>query len=142
MTRIELAKKGIITDEIKSVAAAESLSPEKLAADIAEGFSVITRNVFHEIAPLGIGRGMSTKINANIGTSKDRISYDDELEKLEVLIRHGADAVMDLSTGGAIKDLRHTLIKRSTIAVGTVPIYEAIVKTAESRGHIAKMSPE
>jgi phosphomethylpyrimidine synthase len=142
MTRIEQSKKGILTDEIKTVAAAESLSPEKLASDIAEGFSVITRNVLHEIAPLGIGRGMLTKVNANIGTSKDRIFYDDELQKLEVLISHGADAVMDLSTGGAIRDLRKMLIKRSSVAVGTVPIYEAIVKTAEKRGHIAKMDPE
>ncbi|MBF0505260.1 MAG: phosphomethylpyrimidine synthase ThiC [Nitrospirae bacterium] len=142
MTRIEQAREGILTDEIKAVAAAESLSPERLAEDISAGYSVITRNVLHDIIPLGIGRGMRTKINANIGTSKDRISWDEELQKLEVLIRHGADAVMDLSTGGAIKDLRHTLIKRSTIAVGTVPIYEAIVKTAESRGHIAKMSTE
>ncbi|MGD0283845.1 MAG: phosphomethylpyrimidine synthase ThiC, partial [Dissulfurispiraceae bacterium] len=116
MTRIEHAKKGLLTDEIKAVAAAESLSPEKLASDIAEGFSVITRNMLHSIAPLGIGRGMSTKINANIGTSKDRVSYDEEIQKLEVLIRHGADAVMDLSTGGAIKDLRNMLIKRSTVA--------------------------
>ncbi|MBF0558407.1 MAG: phosphomethylpyrimidine synthase ThiC [Nitrospirae bacterium] len=142
MTRIEHARKGILTDEIKEVAAAESLSPERLASDIARGVSVITRNVLHAIAPLGIGAGMSTKINANIGTSKDRISFDDEIRKLEVLIKHGADAVMDLSTGGAIRDLRTMLMKRSTVAVGTVPIYEAIVKTAESRGHIAKMDPE
>ncbi|HXW69666.1 MAG TPA: phosphomethylpyrimidine synthase ThiC [Dissulfurispiraceae bacterium] len=142
MTRIEQAKKGILTDEIKAVAAAEALRPEKLAGDIAEGFSVITRNVFHEITPLGIGRGMLTKVNANIGTSKDKVSYDDELQKLEVLISYGADAVMDLSTGGAIRDLRNMLIKRSSVSVGTVPIYEAIVRTAERRGHIAKMDPE
>jgi len=142
MTRIEQARKGILSDEIKAVAAVESLSPERLSSDIARGFSVITRNVLHAIAPLGIGAGMRTKINANIGTSKDRISYDEEIRKLDVLIKHGADAVMDLSTGGAIRDLRNMLIERSTVAVGTVPIYEAIVKTVESRGHIAKMDPE
>ncbi len=142
MTRIEQARKGIITDEMAMVARTESMAPERLATDIASGFSVITRNALHNIFPLGIGRGMRTKINANIGTSKDRISYDEELQKLEVLIRHGADAVMDLSTGGAIKDLRQTLMKRSSVAVGTVPIYEAIVKTAESSGHIARMDPE
>lgn len=142
MTRIECARKGIITDEIKAVAAAEALSPERLASDIGRGFSVIARNVLHDIAPLGIGAGMRTKINANIGTSKDRVSYDEEILKLDVLIRHGADAVMDLSTGGALRDLRNMLMKRSTVAVGTVPIYEAIVKTAEARGHIAKMDPE
>jgi phosphomethylpyrimidine synthase len=142
MTRIEQAKKGIITDEMKAVALAEGISPERLASDIAEGVTVITRNNLHDITPLGIGRGLKTKINANIGTSKDRVSYDEEIKKLEVLVKYGADAVMDLSTGGAIKDLRNTLIKKSPIAVGTVPIYEAVVRTTEKHGHIAKMTPD
>lgn len=142
MTRIEQAKRGIITEEMKAVAQAEGISPERLASDIAEGVSVITRNILHDIAPLGIGRGLTTKINANIGTSKDRISYDDEVQKLDVLVKHGADAVMDLSTGGAIRELRSTLIHKSPVAVGTVPIYQAVVKTAEKNGHIAKMDTE
>ena len=106
MTRIELAKKGIITDEVKLVASAEGLSPEQLSEDIAAGVSVIPINRNHEIKPIGIGRNMRTKINANIGTSKDRISIEDEMEKLEVLVKYGADAVMDLSTGGPIRELR------------------------------------
>lgn len=142
MTRIEQAKRGIITDEMKTVALAEGISPEKLASDIAEGVTVITRNNLHDIAPLGIGRGLKTKTNANIGTSKDRVSYDEEIKKLEVLVKYGADAVMDLSTGGDIKGLRNTLIKKSPVAVGTVPIYEAIVQTVERHGHIAKMNPD
>jgi len=142
MTRIEQAKKGNITEEMKAVALAEGISPERLASDIAEGVTVIARNNLHDIKPIGIGRGLSTKINANIGTSKDKVSYDDEIKKLEVLVKYGADAVMDLSTGGAIRDLRHTMMSKSPVAVGTVPIYEAIVKTAESKGHIAKMDPE
>ncbi len=142
MTRIELAKKGIVTEEMAAVAVNEGISREKLAADIAEGATVIARNKIHDITPLGIGKGLRTKINANIGTSKDRISYDDEIKKLEVLVRYGADAVMDLSTGGAIRDLRNTLMKKSPVAVGTVPIYEAVVKTAERHGQIARMSPD
>ena len=142
MTRIELARKGIVTAEMEAVARAEGISAQKLASDIAEGVTVITRNVFHDIAPLGIGRGLSTKINANIGTSRDKVSYDDEIKKLEVLVKYGADAVMDLSTGGAIRDLRNTLIKKSPVAVGTVPIYEAVVSTADRHGHIAKMIPD
>ncbi len=142
MTRVEQAKKGIITGEMRAVAEAETISPERLASDIAEGVTVISRNTMHDIKPLGIGRGLSTKINANIGTSKDKVSYDDEIRKLEALVRYGADAVMDLSTGGAIRDLRSTLIKKSPVAVGTVPIYEAIVKTVEKNGKIAKMSPD
>jgi phosphomethylpyrimidine synthase len=142
MTRIELARKGTVTEEMRAVALNERIDPERLAADIAGGVSVITRNNLHDIVPLGIGRGMRTKVNANIGTSKDRVSYDEEIRKLEVLVKYGADAVMDLSTGGAIRDLRNTLMKRSSVAVGTVPIYEAVVRTAEKHGHIAKMEPD
>jgi phosphomethylpyrimidine synthase len=142
MTRIELARKGIISEEMETVALAEGIAPGRLASDIAEGVTVITRNILRDITPLGIGRGLKTKINANIGTSKDKISYDDEMRKLEVLVKYGADAVMDLSTGGAIRELRKTLMKRSPLAVGTVPIYEAVVRTVEKYGQIAKMNPD
>ncbi len=142
MTRIDYAKKGIITDEMEKVAIIEKVPPEKLASDIAKGLSVITRNNNHNITPLGIGSGLRTKINANIGTSKDRIAFDEELNKLEVLVKYGADAVMDLSTGGAIKDIRNALINKSPIAVGTVPIYEAVVRAVEQSNKIAKMTED
>lgn len=138
-TRIELARQGIITDEVKKVAVDEGTDPERLSRDIAEGVTVISRNNTHDIRPLGIGRGLRTKINANIGTSKDRVSLDEEMEKLDVLITYGADAVMDLSTGGPIKDIRRLLLRKSSISVGTVPIYEAVAKAAEDKGAIAKM---
>ena len=141
-TRIELARKGIITDEVRQVAEDEQFDPEQLSKDIAEGVSVISRNAVHDIRPLGIGRGLRTKINANIGTSKDRISIDEEMEKLDVLIKHGADAVMDLSTGGPIVEIRRKLMEKSTIAVGTVPIYQAVAKAAAEKGSIAKMTAD
>jgi phosphomethylpyrimidine synthase len=139
-TRIELAKKGVITDEVRQVALMEGVEPEQLANDIASGYVVISRNLNHHIKPLGIGRGLKTKINANIGTSKDRVSLDEELQKLDILVKYGADAVMDLSTGGPIKDIRNLLLSKSPIAVGTVPIYEAVARSAETRGSIARMS--
>jgi len=139
-TRIELAKKGIITDEVKEVSLTEGIEAERLANYIASGLAVIPRNVNHNIKPIGIGRHLRTKINANIGTSKDRVSIDEEMQKLEILIKYGADAVMDLSTGGPIKDIRKLLLKKSPIAVGTVPIYEAVVKAVEDKGSIARMS--
>lgn len=142
MTRIELAIKGIITDEMKEVAISEGIAPERLASDISAGLTVIPRNTTHNIKPIGIGRGLRTKVNANIGTSKDKVSFDDELEKLDVLIKYGADAVMDLSTGGPIKDLRRLLSRKSPITVGTVPIYEAAVMAAEVNGTISKMTPD
>lgn len=95
MTKIELAKRGIITYEVRTVALSENISPEKLASDIAEGVTVIPRNNKHVIKPIGIGRGLRTKVNANIGTSKDKVSLDEEREKLDILIKHGADAVME-----------------------------------------------
>jgi phosphomethylpyrimidine synthase len=140
MTRIELAKKGIVTDEFKEVALSEGILPERLASDIAEGVTVIPRNINHDIKPIGIGRRLKTKVNANIGTSKDKVSFDEEMEKLDVLVKYGADTVMDLSTGGPIKDLRRLLLRKSTITVGTVPIYEAAVMAAETRGTISKMT--
>jgi phosphomethylpyrimidine synthase len=142
MTRIETAKKGLITDETKEVAAAERISPETLASDIASGVSVIPINSRHPIKPIGIGRGLTTKVNANIGTSKDKISFDEEIEKLDLLVKYGADAVMDLSTGGPVKDMRRLLLRKSPIAVGTVPIYEAAIFAAEKYGTIAKMTTD
>jgi phosphomethylpyrimidine synthase len=142
MTRIEHAKKGIVTEEVKQVASSEGISPEQLSADIASGVSVIPINRDHRIQPVGIGRGMRTKINANIGTSKDKVSIDSEKEKLDVLVQYGADAVMDLSTGGPIRELRAMMLERSPVAVGTVPIYEAAVRAAEQKGSIAQMTPD
>jgi phosphomethylpyrimidine synthase len=142
MTRIETARKGIITDEMKEVALSEGIPAEKLCSDIAEGVTVIPRNRIRAINPVGIGRGLKTKVNANIGTSKDKMSFDDEMEKLDVLVKYGADAVMDLSTGGPIKDLRKLLLKKSPVSVGTVPIYEAAIMAAEAYGAISKMKPD
>ena len=137
-----MAKQGIISEEMKETALSEGIEAEKLASDIAAGVTVIPRNIHHKIAPIGIGNGLRTKINANIGTSKDKVSFDDEMEKLNVLVKYGADAVMDLSTGGPIKDLRMLLLRKSSVSVGTVPIYEAAVRAVESHGRIAKMTPD
>jgi phosphomethylpyrimidine synthase len=142
MTRIETARKGIITDEVTKVALSEGVLPERLAADISAGLTVIPINKSRTIEPIGIGRGLKTKVNANIGTSKDKISFDDEMEKLDVLVKYGADAVMDLSTGGPIKDLRKLLLRKSPISVGTVPIYEAAIIAAETYGTISKMTAD
>ncbi len=142
MTRIESAKRGEITDELRRCADREGVSPEKLCDDVASGFTVILRNKKREIEPVAVGRGLRTKINANIGTSKDRVSFEEELEKLDVLVRYGADAVMDLSTGGPIREMRQLMLRKSPLPVGTVPIYEAVVRAVEARGSIAEMTVE
>ncbi|GBE02916.1 phosphomethylpyrimidine synthase [bacterium BMS3Bbin06] len=140
MTIIDEARKGRISDIVRKCAELEGVNPEELASDISRGVTVITRNNSHEVRPLGIGKGLRTKINANIGTSKDHISLDEEMEKLDVLVRFGADAVMDLSTGGPVRDIRRLMLRKSTIPVGTVPIYEAALRAAESHGSIMKMT--
>ena len=140
MTRIESARKGIIIDEFRTVASSEGISAEALTVDIAEGRTVIPVNALRTIAPVGIGRGLRVKINANIGTSKDKVSFDEEREKLKAIVRYGAEAVMDLSTGGQIRDIRLVLLQESPIPIGTVPIYEAVVRAAERYGTIAKMT--
>ncbi|MBF0345948.1 MAG: phosphomethylpyrimidine synthase ThiC [Nitrospirae bacterium] len=142
ITRIEEARKGIITDEVKQVAIAEGLSPETISADIAKGYTVISRNKNRDIKPLGIGRGLTTKINANIGTSKDHVSVEEELSKLSMLVKYGSDAVMDLSTGGPIRQLRQNLTEKSPVAIGTVPIYETAVMAIERYGSIIKMTAD
>ncbi|RMG73293.1 MAG: phosphomethylpyrimidine synthase ThiC [Nitrospirae bacterium] len=142
MTRIEKAKRGEITEEIKRIAAREPVTEEELVRDIAEGVTVVLRNNQHDIEPVAVGRGLYTKINANIGTSKDHISLDEELKKLDLLVELGADAVMDLSTGGPVKDIRNLMLRRSPIPVGTVPIYEAALRAAEEKGSIVRMSED
>ena len=143
MTQILEARKGNITPEMEAVARAEGVSREYVAQSVAQGTIVITRNKKHtSITPLGIGKGLRTKINANIGTSKDRMSIDDEIEKLKAAVAAGADAVMDLSTGGPIVGIRREILKHSTVSIGTVPIYQAAVETVERGLPIVKMDPE
>jgi len=142
MTRIESARRGEITEEVRRCAELEGVPPERLSRDIAGGVTVILRNNTHNIEPVAVGKGLRTKINANIGTSKDRISLDEEMEKLDILVRYGADAVMDLSTGGPIKDIRLLMLRKSPVPVGTVPVYEAVVRAVEVHGSMAKMTVE
>ena len=143
MTQILEARKGNITPEMEAVARAEGVSVDHVLTGVANGTIVITRNKRHtSITPLGIGKGLRTKVNANIGTSKDRMSIDDEIEKLKVAVAAGADAVMDLSTGGPIVEIRKEILKQSTVAIGTVPIYQAAVETVAQGKSIVQMDPE
>jgi phosphomethylpyrimidine synthase len=143
VTLVEHARKGIVTEEVKRAAAGEDVSPEQLASDIADGLSVIPINsAGRHTSAVPIGRGLRTKVNANIGTSKDRVSLDEERDKLAVVVKFGADAVMELSTGGRTRDLRKHILEKAPIPVGTVPIYEAAVRAAEERGSIARMTAD
>ncbi|MFH1126747.1 MAG: phosphomethylpyrimidine synthase ThiC [archaeon] len=128
MTLLKKAKDGTITKEMKEVARIENLDPEYIREGIAKGAIIIPKNKERNTDPTGIGKGLTTKINVNIGTSQDRENFGEELKKMQIAIRYGADAIMDLSTGSNINRLRQMMIKKSTIPVGTVPIYQTATK--------------
>ncbi len=128
MTQLENARNGIITTEIEAVAAQEKLDSEKLRRAVADGLVVIPANRNHKnLKPIGIGKGLKTKVNANIGTSADFSRLDDEVLKLQTVLDCGCDTVMDLSTGGDITAIRRGLLAHATIPFGNVPVYEMMV---------------
>jgi phosphomethylpyrimidine synthase len=128
MTQLEYARSGQVTAEMEAVAAAERVEPTALAAAVAAGRVVIPANRNHKnLRPIGIGRGLKTKVNANIGTSGDFIRLEDEERKLRAVLESGCDTVMDLSTGGDIPAIRRALLAQATIPFGNVPVYEMMV---------------
>ncbi|MDD5439643.1 MAG: phosphomethylpyrimidine synthase ThiC [Candidatus Omnitrophica bacterium] len=129
MNIIDSARQGIVTPLIRAIAGDEGVKPGMLLSDIASGVTVIPRNKYRTLKkPCGIGRGLRTKVNVNLGTSPDCSDVKTELKKLNVAVSGGADAVMDLSTGPEVRVTRRFLIARCPIPFGTVPIYEAVVK--------------
>ena len=126
MKQLQAAREGIITEEMSLCAGREGVSPEFLRRGVENGTIVVVRNNTHRtVPPLAIGRGLKTKINANIGTSRDRVDLALELEKVRVCMAAGADAIMDLSTGGDIRAIRKAILAASQPVIGTVPIYQA-----------------
>ena len=129
MTQLDYARQGQVTEAMKKCAAAEDVSAEAIRQGVAEGKMVITQNLKHtHIAPLAIGKGLRTKVNANVGTSGEHNNIEEELEKVRAAIEAGADTIMDLSTGPGIDETRKTVMKASTVPVGTVPIYQAAIE--------------
>jgi phosphomethylpyrimidine synthase len=141
MTQLELARQGIISSPMKLVAEQEGVDAEFIRQGVAKGTIVIPANVNHtNLVPCGIGQGLRTKVNANIGTSSDFGNVDTELEKLRVAIDCGADTVMDLSTGGDISAIRRAVIAASPVPIGTVPIYQVGIEAIDRYGAIVKMT--
>jgi phosphomethylpyrimidine synthase len=132
LTEFERALKGEITPALRAVADAEHVEPERLRRLVADGRVILTGTAREHCRVIGIGSGLRTKVNANIGTSPAHDSVDVELEKLRVSIEAGADTVMDLSTGGDLDAVRRAICEKSTIPLGTVPIYQAVVETMRS----------
>jgi phosphomethylpyrimidine synthase len=141
MTQLAKARSGITTPEMEIVAEKEKVNVLELRDKIAEGRVVIPANMKHKgLVPCGVGEGLFIKVNANIGTSSDRISLEEELTKFEVAVEAGADTVMDLSTGGDIDLCRRRILETSKVPIGTVPIYQAVVEMAEKRGGLIHLT--
>lgn len=142
-TQMQLARQGIITDAMRTVAQQEGVSEEFIRAGVAEGTIAICCNVNHKnLIPRGVGQGLKVKVNANIGTSSSFPDIEPELVKLKAAVDAGADAVMDLSTGNNITASRRAIIENSTVMVGTVPMYQATVETIKKRGAVVEMTKE
>ncbi len=131
-TLMEMAHAGIVTKEIKSVAAKEDVNAEAIKNLVAQGFLVIPKNINSKSEPMGIGRLMRTKINANVGTSRDYVDIEAEVKKALTAEKYGADTVMDLSTGGDLDLVRKRIIDAVNVPVGSVPIYQAAGRGIEN----------
>jgi len=123
MTQLSMAREGTITDEMRTVAKAEGYTPEEIRDSVATGRVVIPKNINHDFPARGIGKGLTTKTNANIGTSMDHIDLEEELDKLKMAVLSGADSVMDLSTGGDLRKIRKAVLDDACLMVGAVPLY-------------------
>ncbi|GFO53009.1 phosphomethylpyrimidine synthase [Geomonas sp. Red276] len=134
MTQLEYARQGIITDKMKTAALAEGVEPEFIRAGIAAGNIIICHNIKHlNGTPLAVGKGLRTKVNANIGSSADDLDIQKELEKARVAVAAGADAIMDLSTGGPVDEIRRAIIAETSACIGTVPLYQAALDAVRTK---------
>ena len=128
---------------METVARDEGAEIDLLVKRVADGTVVIPKNIKRTLpSPRGIGLGLRTKVNANIGTSSDYADIEDEIQKLQVALDAGADAVMDLSTGGSLGRIRERMLEHCPVPLGTVPIYEVAVKVAAERGAITQITPD
>ena len=142
MTLKEKAANKIITQEMVKLAGIEKRKPEELRKKIAEGKIAIPRNRKRKTKICGIGEGLRTKVNANIGTSPLDSNLKNEIKKLEMAIHAGSDTVMDLSCGGNVDKTRKELISRCPIPFGTVPVYQAAQETTKKGGKITDIPVE
>jgi phosphomethylpyrimidine synthase len=126
MTQLEYARRGLITEQMQTAAAAEGVAPEFIRDGIAAGTIVICHNIKHANGiPLPVGAGLRTKVNANIGSSSDDSDMQKELEKARIAVKYGADAIMDLSTGGPVDEIRRAVVAETNACIGSVPLYQA-----------------
>lgn len=142
MTQVQQARKNIITEDMKQAAVFDNVSPDIIQHGLAKGTIVIPKNINHNFPTRAIGKGLKTKINANIGTSEIKCNLNEELSKIAVCEKYGADSVMDLSTGGNLSVIREKLLQASKIMFGTVPIYAIATELFSRNKKIAEMTAD
>ena len=142
MTIMEETRAGRATEALEQVARDEGRTVSELVPRVADGTVVVLRNARGKRRVVGLGAGLRTKINANIGTSSDASDMDEELAKLRVAVAAGADAVMDLSTGGDLDEIRRAILDASEVPVGSVPIYQAAVRARRSGDGMVRMTAD
>src|SRR6266702_3784788 len=141
-TQIELAREGVLTTQMATVAAEEKVTPDYVLRMVAEGKIVIPWNHSRKPKAVGIGKGLSTKVNASIGTSSDIIDYDAEIAKALAAQESGADTLMELSVGGDLDRVRREVIAAVDLSVGNVPLYQAFCEAARKYGDPNKLDEE
>ncbi len=141
VTQMHFARQGLITEEMQYVAQREGLDPELIRAEVARGRMIIPANINHpNLEPMAIGIASRCKVNANIGASPNSSDLAEEVAKLQLAVKYGADTVMDLSTGGGNLDqIRTAIIQASPVPIGTVPIYQAFESV---HGNLDQLTPE
>ncbi len=142
MTQLESALKGIITPEMEIVANKEARTKEYIRDEVAKGRIVIPKNINHNFSAVGIGYGLKTKVNSNIGTSEKHCSVEEELEKLQASVKYGADSIMDLSTGGDLTSILKQMVQNSPLMLGTVPIYNVMSRLLAEGKAFYDMTPD
>ncbi len=142
-TLLDMARAGETSPEMVEAAKAEKVDPEFIRAGMVEGTIVVTRNRVRErVRALAIGSGLRVKVNANIGTSRDHHDVEEEVRKARASEEAGADTIMDLSTGGPLRELRKSIIQATLLPIGTVPIYQAVVDVVEKGKMVIDMTAE
>lgn len=143
MSLLTSALDGIITPEMEQVASLEGVSPELIRQGVAEGTIVIPCNINHRnIVPVGIGKGLRTKVSASIGMYGSDATISGEVEKIRTALEAGTDALMDLSVSGDIDAMRHETLNAASVPVGTLPLYQAMAEAGEKYGSSVKMDVE
>jgi len=128
VSQMHYARQGKITEEMHYVAQRENLSPELIRDEVARGRMIIPANINHpNLEPMAIGIASKCKVNANLGASPNSSNIEEEVDKLKLAVKYGADTVMDLSTGGGnLDEIRTAIIQASSVPIGTVPVYQIL----------------